>query len=129
VLQLELEKAKAEEAVVQERKALLEVRAPMSGTVTRVVARPGETLFLRDAVLEIANTATVDVHGQIAPELVRYVRPGMPVDVKVLTVPPRRFTVPVRSVVPGNGGAILVVPLPNPDGVLQQGQNATITVK
>jgi membrane fusion protein (multidrug efflux system) len=129
VLQLELEKAKAEEALANERRALLEVRAPLSGTVTRIAARPGETLFLRDPILEIANTSTVDVHGQIAPELVRYVRPGMNVDVKVVTVPPRRFTAPVRSVMPGNGGAILVVQLPNPDGVLQQGQNAVITVK
>ncbi|HEX2062714.1 MAG TPA: efflux RND transporter periplasmic adaptor subunit [Thermoanaerobaculia bacterium] len=129
VLELELQKAKAEEALAAERKSLLEVRAPLSGVVTRVAAHPGETIFARDAVVEIANTATVDVHAQIAPELMRYVRPGMHVDVKVLTVPPRRFTVPVRSVVPGTGGAIVVVQLPNPDGVLHQGQNAVVTVK
>lgn len=129
VLELELEKAKADEALASERKALLEVRAPMAGIVTRVAAHPGETIFARDAIVEIANTATVDVHAQIAPELMRYVRPGMNVDVKVLTVPPRRFTVPVRSVVPGNAGAIVVVQLPNPDGVLHQGQNAVVTVK
>lgn len=129
LLQLELEKAKAEQAFVHERKSLLRVVAPLGGVVTRVHARPGDSVFTRDPVAEIANNATVDVRGAIAPELMRYVRPGMPVEVKVFTVPPRKFTVPVKGVVPGPGGAILVVDLPNPDAVLQAGQQAVITVK
>ncbi|HYI10757.1 MAG TPA: efflux RND transporter periplasmic adaptor subunit [Thermoanaerobaculia bacterium] len=129
VLRLELERAKAEQAFVNDRKAMLAVHAPIGGIVTRVVARPGESIYTRDPILEIANTATVDVHGAIAPELQRYVRPGTQVEVKVITVPPRRFTVPIRNIVPGNGNAIIVVPLPNPDGVLQAGQQAVITVK
>lgn len=129
VLQLELEKARAEVAFVNERMELLDVKAPIAGVVTRVAARPGESVFTRDPIAEIANTATVDVHGQIAPELLRYVRPGMPVEVKILTVPPRRITAPIRTVVPGNGGAVVVVSVPNPDGVLQAGQSAVITVR
>lgn len=129
LLQLELEKAKAEEAFVNERKSLLRVVAPIEGVVTRVHARLGESIFTRDPVAEITNNKTVDVRGAIAPELMRYVRPGMPVEVKVFTVPPRKFTVPVKAVVPGGGGATLVVDLPNPDAVLQAGQQALITVK
>lgn len=129
LLQLELEKARAEEAFVNERKSLLRVTAPIGGVVTRVHARAGETIFTRDPVVEIANNATVEVRGAIAPELVRYVRNGMPVEVKVFTVPPRRFTVPVKAVVPAATGATLVIDLPNPDSVLQTGQQALITVK
>ena len=129
LLELELQKAKADEAFVSERKALLRVVAPIAGIVTRVHVRPGETIFTRDPVVEVSNSATVEVRGQIAPELVRYVRPGMPVDVKVFTVPPRKFTLPVKAVVPGAGGATIVVELPNPDSVLQAGQQALITVK
>ncbi len=129
VLQLELERARAEVAFTEERRGLLEVKAPMTGTITRVVARPGESVFARDPVAEISNTTTVEVRGTIAPELQRYVRSGMPVEVKVFTVPPRRFTVPVKNILPGAGGATLIVELPNPDGVLQEGQTATITVK
>jgi len=129
LLQLELEKAKAEEAFVNERKSLLRVVAPIGGVVTRVHARAGESIFTRDPVVEIANNATVDVRGAIAPELVRYVRAGMPVEVKVFTVPPRKFTVPVKAVVPAPSGATLVVDLPNPDAALQTGQQAMITVK
>lgn len=129
VLQLELERARAELAFTEERRGLLEVKAPMTGTVTRVVARPGESVFARDPVAEISNTTTVEVRGTIAPELQRYIRAGMPVETKVFTVPPRRFTVPVKTIIPAAGGATLIVELPNPDGVLQEGQTATITVK
>lgn len=129
LLQLELERAKAEYAFVTERKGLLRVVAPIGGIVTRVHTRTGESVFVRDPVVEIANNATVDVRGQIAPELVRYVRAGMPVEVKVFTVPPRKFNVPVKAVVPAPAGATIVVDLPNPDAVLQAGQQAVITVK
>jgi multidrug resistance efflux pump len=125
ILKLELERAKAELAFANERRGLLDVRAPISGVVTRVAARPGETIFPRDPVVEIANNATVEVRGTIAPELQRFVRSGMPVEVKVLTVPPRRFTVPIKNVLPGT----IVVELPNPEGMLTAGQSAVITVK
>jgi multidrug resistance efflux pump len=129
VLQLELEKAKAEERFVADRKSLLNVTAPIGGMVTRVPVQPGESVFTRDTVADIANNANVQVRGDIAPELVRYVRAGRQVEVKIFTVPPRRFMVPVRNVVPGNGGATMIVDVPNPDGVLQVGQQALITVK
>lgn len=129
LLQLEVEKAKAELALIDDRKSMLTIVAPIGGTVTRVHARAGDHLFLRDPLVEISNNTTAIVRGQIAPELMRHVRPGMPLEVKVFTVPPRRFTVPVRAVVPGSGGATIALELPNPDGVLQAGQQALITVK
>jgi multidrug resistance efflux pump len=129
LLQLELEQAKAEEALATERKAQLNITAPIGGVVTRVPAHPGDTLFGRDPIVEIANNATVTVRGAIAPELVRYVHAGTTVEVKVFTVPPRKFSVPIRAVVPASGGATIVVDLPNPDSVLQAGQQALITVK
>lgn len=129
VLQLELEKARADQAFAADRKSLLVVKAPIDGVVTRVAARSGESVFTRDTIAEIANTTTVEVRAQIAPELMRYVHAGMNVEVKIFTVPPRRFTVPVRNVLPGPAGATLVVELPNTDGVLQAGQSAVITVR
>lgn len=125
ILQLELERAKAELAFANERRTLLDVRAPISGVVSRVAARPGETIFPRDPIVEIANNATVEARGTIVPELQRYVRAGMPVEVKVMTVPPRKYTVPVKSVLSGT----IVVDLPNPEGALTAGQSAVITVK
>ncbi|HYC93743.1 MAG TPA: efflux RND transporter periplasmic adaptor subunit [Thermoanaerobaculia bacterium] len=129
ILQLELERAKAELAFASERRSLLVVKAPIAGVVTRVAARIGDSIFPRDPIVEIANTSKVEVRGLIAPELTRYVRVGMPVEARIFTVPPRRFTVPIKNVLPGNGGATLVVEVPNPDGVLQEGQTAVVTVK
>jgi membrane fusion protein (multidrug efflux system) len=129
LLQLELEKARTELALIDDRRSMLNIAAPIGGVVTRVHARAGDNVYVRDPIVEIANNTTAIVRGQIAPELMRHVRPGMPMEVKVFTVPPRRFTVPVRAVIPGSGGAVIAFELPNPDGVLQAGQQALITVK
>jgi multidrug resistance efflux pump len=129
VMQLELERAKAELNFASERRSLLDVKAPIGGVVTRVATRIGDSVFPRDPIAEIANTTNVEVRGTIAPELTRYVRAGMPVEAKIFTVPPRRFNVAIKNVLPGAGGATLVVEVPNPDGVLQEGQTAVVTVK
>jgi multidrug resistance efflux pump len=131
LLQLDVEKARAEAALIEDRQKQLVVSAPIAGMVMRVIAIPGDNVYPRDPLVEIANAATLDVRGAIAPELVRYVRPGMPVDVKVLTVPPRRFSANIRTITPAAdaAGPTLVVPVPNPDGVLQPGTPAVITVR
>lgn len=130
LLQLDLERARAEAAVVEDRQRQLTVTAPINGVVTRVFASAGETIFPRDPILEITNTSTLEVRGLIAPELLRHVRAGMPVEVKVFTVPPRRFTANIRNITPPTGeGAAIVVVIANPEGVLQPGTAATITVR
>jgi multidrug resistance efflux pump len=131
LLQLDAEKARAEEALAADRKKLLTVVAPIAGVITRIVTAEGEGVFPRDPLLEIANTATLEVRGAVAPELLRYVRPGLPVEVKIFTVPPRRFIETIRNVLPAtdDAGAALVVSVPNPDGALQPGTPALITVR
>jgi multidrug resistance efflux pump len=129
LLQLELEKARNEEALANDRRSLLTVAAPIGGTITRVNVRLGESVFPRDTIVEITDNTRALVRAAIAPELLRYVHTGMPLQVKVFTVPPRRFTAPVRAIVPASSGATLLIDLPNPDGVLQAGQQAVITVR
>jgi HlyD family secretion protein len=131
LLRLDLEKAKAEEALVADRKERLIVAAPIGGVITRLLVNPGDNVFPRDPMLEIANAETLDVRGSIAPELQRYIHSGMPAEVKVFTVPPRRFVANIRTIVPAtdSAGPTLVVPVPNPDGVLQPGMPAVITVR
>ena len=129
VLQLELERARADVAVASERRSLLEVKTPIGGIVTRVASHAGQSVFPRDPIVEIANTASVEVRGTIAPELLSYVRRGTTVETKVFTVPPRRYSVPIKNVLPGHGGSTIVVELPNPDGMLQEGQTAVMVIK
>jgi multidrug resistance efflux pump len=131
LLQLDAQKAQAEEALADDRKKLLTVAAPVGGVITRIVTSEGEGVFPRDPLLEIANAATLEVRGAIAPELLRYVHPGMAVEIKVFTVPPRRFSETIRNILPAtdDAGATLVVSVPNPDGALQPGTPALITVR
>lgn len=131
LLTLEVERARAEETVAATRKTLMNVTAPMAGVVTRVEAVEGSSVFARDLLLEISNTQTVDIRGQIAPELMRYVRVGQRAEVKVFTVPPRRFVEPIKNVIPpgSTGGPAVVVTIPNADGVLQVGTPVLISLR
>ncbi|HVR37693.1 MAG TPA: efflux RND transporter periplasmic adaptor subunit [Thermoanaerobaculia bacterium] len=125
LLKLELEKARAEMAFVEDRKRQLAVYAPVAGTVIRVAANAGEGIYVRDPLLEVANTTSAQVRGTIAPELLRYIKTGVPVDVKVFTVPPRHFVEPVATI----ADTTIIVAVPNPDGVLHAGTPALITVR
>jgi multidrug resistance efflux pump len=131
LLRLDLDRARAEAAVVADRQTHLQVIAPIGGIVTRVVAGPGSSVYARDPILEISDLSTLEVRGTVSPELLRYVKTGMAVDVKIFSVPPRRFRAPIRSVLPpaDASGAAITVAVPNPDGMLQPGTAATITVR
>jgi len=131
LLRLDVEKARAELAIVEERQKQLHVTAPIDGVVTRVLATQGQSINPREPLFEITDASTLDVRGAIAPELLRHVRAGMPVEVRIFTVPPRIFRAAIRTVIPPTDatGATLSVSVPNPDGVLQPGTAATITVK
>ncbi|HEX7830763.1 MAG TPA: efflux RND transporter periplasmic adaptor subunit [Thermoanaerobaculia bacterium] len=131
LMKLDVDRARAELAVIEDRERQLRVLAPIAGIVTRIQAAPGDSIYPRDPLLEITDASTVEVRGAIAPELLRHVRPGLPVEVKVFTVPPRRFQAQIKTVVPpaAGGGATISVPISNPDGVLQPGTTAIITVR
>ena len=111
------------------------VASPMSGIVTRLYVAPGQAVFPRDPIADVSDVSTLLVRGDVAPELVRYLRPGMRVDVKVFSVPPRSFAdeidyvVPVQRAGSGSREATVVVSIPNPDGSLQPNTQALITLR
>ena len=131
LLQLDVQKARAELGVIEDRQRQLSVTAPIAGVVTRVYAAPDSSIFPRDPLFDVSDSSTLEVRGPIAPELARHVRAGMPAEVKIFTVPPRRFNTAIRNVLPAAdaAGATIVVSVSNPDGVLQPGTPATITVR
>jgi multidrug efflux pump subunit AcrA (membrane-fusion protein) len=129
---IEEEKSAAEARFAAERRALLRITSPIAGVVTRVHVAPGQAVFPRDAIADVADTATIHVRGEVAPELLRFLRPGMSVDVKVLSVPPRTFADEIEYVLPVQGesrSAMIVVTIPNPDGSLQPNTQAMITLR
>jgi multidrug efflux pump subunit AcrA (membrane-fusion protein) len=134
-IRIERERMTAEEKFAQERSALLHITSPIAGVVTRLQISQGQTIFPRDAIAEISDLSSVQVRGNVAPELLRYIRPGMRVDVRVMTVPPRTFADEIKYVIPVTGStpesrsATVVVTIPNPDGSLQTNTDALITLR
>ncbi|HYO78905.1 MAG TPA: efflux RND transporter periplasmic adaptor subunit [Thermoanaerobaculia bacterium] len=131
LLAAEAERARADQAFAEHRKAQLAIKAPASGTIARLRVAAGADVYTRDAIADIVDSRVVRVQAQLAPELQRFVSAGRPVDVKLLTMPPRRFREPIARVHPpgSEAGSSIVVNIPNPDRMLQPGTSAVITIK
>jgi multidrug efflux pump subunit AcrA (membrane-fusion protein) len=135
LLRAERERVAADQRYAAQREALLRVISPIAGVVTRIHVTKGQALFPRDPIAEISDTTTVHVRGAVAPELLRYIKPGMRVDVRIMSVPPRSFADEVEFVNPApasateSSAATVVVTLPNPDGSLQPNTSAMITFR
>jgi len=132
--EIELERARADEQLAQSRRQTLTVRAPIAGVVTQISAMEGHDAAAREPLAVVTSLSSVDVRADVAPDLLRIARPGTPVEVKVLSVPPRVFLDKVAYVVPsrpsaqGEPRAAVVATLANPDGALQPGTPATLTI-
>lgn len=71
--------ARANAATARRTAALATLRAPLSGTVTRVSANVGESADPSRTLIEIANTDTIDVLLTLSARDVSAVHVGMPV--------------------------------------------------
>ena len=135
LLRIEREKQAADQKFASYRQSLLRITSPIAGIVTRVHVAEKQSVYPRDPIAEISNVSTLHVRGNVAPELLRYVRPGMRVDVKIFGVPARTFADEIEYVIPVQGAqsesraATVVVAIPNPDGSLQPNTEALITLR
>ncbi|HEY6139015.1 MAG TPA: efflux RND transporter periplasmic adaptor subunit [Thermoanaerobaculia bacterium] len=134
VAEIELERARADERLAESRRQTLVVRAPIAGVITRLSAVEGHDAGARDPLAEVTAMAMMDVRADVAPDLLRLARPGTPIEVKILSVPPRVFLDKVAYVVPsrpnaqGEARAAIVATIANADGTLQPGTPATLTI-
>jgi multidrug resistance efflux pump len=130
MLQGDLDRARADLALHAHRNSLLTIVAPASGTLRNVRVAAGSDVYTRDALADVVDSASARVQAAIAPELLPFVRAGQPVDVRLMTIPARRFREPVARVIqPGSeAGAAIIVNIPNPDRMLQPGTPAVITI-
>lgn len=131
LLEAELERAKADVTFAEHRKAQLAIKAPAGGTISHLRVAAGADVYVRDPIADIVDGGAARVQAQLAPELLRFVQQGRPVDVRLMTIPPRRFREPIARVIPpgGDGGSAIVVNIPNPDRMLQPGTPAVITIQ
>ncbi len=130
LIQAEADRARADQELAEHRLSLLSVKAPASGTLAKLRVTQGSDVYTRDALADIIDSTTARVRAPLDPELLRFMRVGMPVDVKLMTMPSRRFREPIARIIPpdGEGGAAVIVNIPNPDRMLQPGTQALITV-
>jgi multidrug resistance efflux pump len=131
LLRIERRKIAAEQRFAAQRQAMLRVTSPISGVVQRVHVIEGQPVYPREPVADVVNLATMHVRGNVAPELLRYLRKGVRVDVRVFSVPARTFADEIESVIPAQGTSspAVVVTIPNPDGSLQPNTEALITLR
>ncbi len=98
-----------------------EVRAPLSGIVSRRMLNPGDAADTTTPIIEITNPAAVNLVANLTAEDARQVRPGMsakitPADtpeihltgqvLSVGQVDPATNLLPVRIMLPGNAGQV-----------------------
>lgn len=131
MMQVEEDRARADLALAEHRQSLLNIAAPAAGTLANLRVAVGRDVYARDPIAEIIDSRSARVRASIAPELLNYVRVGQLVDVKLMTIPSRRFREPIARVIqPGaDSGAAIIVNIPNPDRMLQPGTPAMLTIQ
>jgi multidrug resistance efflux pump len=137
VLQIERQKIVADQKFAVHRQSLLSIRSPFAGVVTRLLVTAGQPVYPRDPIADVADLSTLQVRAGIAADLLRFVRPGMRVDVKVLSTPVRTFADEIDAIIPASQAAAggeaalptVVITIPNPDFSLQANTEAIVTLR
>lgn len=111
------------------------ILAPMSGTVTTVLARQGQTLNANQVtpvILQVADLSTMTVWTQVSEADVGLLTPGMPVYFTTLGSDERRWESTLREILPAPevlNNVVLyraLVDVPNPDGALRLEMTARV---
>jgi membrane fusion protein (multidrug efflux system) len=114
--ELELNAARSELATARTELSLLEIRAPLAGTVVRINARLGQSVESNAVLAQIIDLGRLVVTARVPSREAGLLKPGQPVDfgpdgpaAGVLTVvgkdiEPGTDTILVRASVPAGGG-------------------------
>lgn len=131
VAQFEIDRAIADEKLAEQRQQSLALHAPIDGVVTRLDAAEGRDVAPRESLAEITAMGTLEARAEVEPDLLRVIRPGMNVEVRIMTVPPKVILDKVAYVVPfrADRKAAVVVNLANSDASLQPGTPVMLTIK
>jgi len=78
----ELARAKDELARAQTELSLLQVTAPISGTIVRVLARPGETLAMSSTLAELVDRKRLIVEFRVPSDEIVVLKPGQKVTIE-----------------------------------------------
>ena len=139
VVEAQVAQARAAVAALEEKRALMTLTAPITGTVLDVVLYPGEVASKGAILLTLADLETVTLELYIPQTQLGQVYLGQPVQVTVDSFPARTFDGRVQAIAdraeftPRNVATqeervnlvfAVRVTLPNPDGALKPGMPA-----
>jgi len=133
--EIELERAVAEEKLAEDRRQSLVIRAPIAGVITRLDAMEGREVPARQAIVEVTAMKNLEARADVDPDLLRVIRAGMNVEVRIMTVPPKvvldkvAYVVPFRSGQQGERHAAVAVNIGNADAALQPGTAVVMTIR
>ncbi|ARM88947.1 RND family efflux transporter protein [Rhizobium sp. CIAT894] len=103
----DVEKAELEIDKAREQVEALTVRAPISGTVTRIDAHIGDTVLSREdsvreneSLLVIADTASLVIDADVAESNIALMRPGLSGEAVLDGFPSQPFAVEVSKIAP-----------------------------
>jgi len=102
--------------------------------VTKLDAAEGRQVGAREAIAEVTAMSNLEARAEVEPDLLRVIRAGMSVEVRIMTVPPKVILDKVAYVVPYRSGqqerrAAVVVNIANGDSALQPGTPVMMTIK
>jgi multidrug resistance efflux pump len=131
VAQFEIERAIADEKLAGQRQESLALHAPIDGIVTKLDAVDGRAVAPRESLAEITAMGNLEARAEVEPDLLRVIRPGMSVEVRIMTVPPKVILDKVAYIVPyrADRKAAVVVNLANSDASLQPGTPVMLTIR
>jgi membrane fusion protein, multidrug efflux system len=132
--QIEIERAIADQKLAEQRLQSLVIRAPIAGVVTKLDVAEGRQVGAREAIAEVTAMGNLEARAEVEPDLLRVIRPGMNVEVRIMTVPPKVILDKVAYIVPYRSGqperrAAVVVNIANNDASLQPGTPVMLTIK
>ncbi len=128
--QLALQK-RADLAAAQATAAYSQIRAPMSGIVTRRALNPGDMADTTTTILEITNNRVLNLAANLPAEEGAGVRAGMPARITTDDAPGRVFAgrvLSVGQVDPQTNLLSLRIAVQNPNGTLKAGSFATAEI-
>ncbi len=98
--ELELQTARSELSAAQTELSLLEIKAPVAGTVVRINARLGQSVEPNAVLAEVIALERLVVTAQVPSREAGLLKPGQPVDLGTGSVPTGRVTVVGKDIDP-----------------------------
>lgn len=126
--QAQLEQAKADAAIAHKLLRDCQVRAPVSGAISRKLANPGAYVEAQTGLFSLVDNSRLELESSVASSLLGPLRAGQEARFVVASFPGRSFEGRVREINPAvdseSRSARVRIQVPNPDGQLKSGMFA-----